>query len=75
MIYIVKKCVAYEGYSVACATNNLAFAEEVFEIETNKSGLTNGLNWTELVCLDGQKHYRLDGGDIMKTTYNESDFK
>lgn len=75
MIYIVKKCIAHDGFSIACATNNLAFAEDVFDIESNKTDLIKGYEWTELVCFDGQKHYSFDGGNILKTTYVERDFK
>ena len=37
MIYLVREIIAYEGESIVCATNNLAFAKECYEKQKERA--------------------------------------
>ena len=56
MIYLVREIVKYEGESIMCATNNLAFAKECYEKQKEKAKRYDDV-WVELNCLDGQTYY------------------
>ena len=47
MIYIVREIITYEGESIVCATNNLAFAKECYEKQKEKSKHNLDI-WVEL---------------------------
>lgn len=71
MIYIVQEFVAYEGGSIVCATNNLAFAKECYEKKKEKSKGYDGDVWVELNCLDGQTYYDNIDFEVMLDSRNE----
>lgn len=56
MIYLVREIITFEGESIVCATNNLAFAKECYEKQKEKSKHYLDV-WVELNCLDGQTYY------------------
>lgn len=70
MIYIVRKFIAYEGESIVCATNNLAFAKECYEKQKQKIKRHDDV-WLELNCLDGQTYYDNIDFEVMLDSRNE----
>ena len=70
MIYIVREIITYEGESIVCATNNLAFAKECYEKQKEKSKHYLDI-WVELNCLDGQTYYDNIDFEVMLDSRNE----
>ena len=71
MIYIVRRCFAYDSQNFKCATNNLSFAKDVYDIELKSIEFNSRYEWVELLCLDGQKHYSYPQYKTMQTSYND----